>query len=35
MDKRILSINNFSEEYYLSRDTVEKAYNIAGKKLAL
>ncbi|MFK8059859.1 MAG: GntR family transcriptional regulator [Polaribacter sp.] len=28
MDEKILSINKFSEEFYLSRDTVEKAYNI-------
>jgi DNA-binding transcriptional regulator YhcF (GntR family) len=26
--QRVPSINEFSEEYYLSRDTVEKAYNI-------
>ena len=28
MDDKIPSINLFSEEYLLSRDTVEKAYNI-------
>ena len=28
MDQKILSINMFSEEFYLSRDTVEKAYSI-------
>ncbi len=28
MGEKIPSINNFSEQYYLSRDTVEKAYNI-------
>ena len=28
IDQKILSINKFSEEFYLSRDTVEKAYNI-------
>lgn len=28
MDQKIPSINVFSEEYYLSRDTVERAYNI-------
>lgn len=27
IDQRIPSINKFSEEYYISRDTVEKAYN--------
>ena len=32
MDQRIPSINSFSEEYYLSRDTVEKAYNILKKR---
>lgn len=29
---KIPSINRFSEEYYLSRDTVEKAYNILKKR---
>ncbi|HRI79059.1 MAG TPA: GntR family transcriptional regulator [Cyclobacteriaceae bacterium] len=29
---RIPSINEFSEEYYLSRDTVEKAYNVLKEK---
>ena len=28
IDQKLPSINNFSEEFYLSRDTVEKAYNI-------
>lgn len=28
MGQKIPSINSFSEQYYLSRDTVEKAYNI-------
>ncbi|WP_179021777.1 GntR family transcriptional regulator [Winogradskyella forsetii] len=28
MDQRLPSINSLSEEFYLSRDTVEKAYNI-------
>jgi DNA-binding transcriptional regulator YhcF (GntR family) len=28
MGQKIPSINSFSENYYLSRDTVEKAYNI-------
>ncbi len=28
MDQKIPSINRFSEEFYMSRDTVEKAYNI-------
>ncbi|MEM9261352.1 MAG: GntR family transcriptional regulator, partial [Bacteroidota bacterium] len=28
IDEKIPSINALSEEYYLSRDTVEKAYNI-------
>lgn len=28
IDERLPSINNFSEEFYLSRDTVEKAYSI-------
>ncbi len=28
MDKKIPSINKFSEEFYLSRDTVEKAYSV-------
>ncbi|HEX5167749.1 MAG TPA: GntR family transcriptional regulator [Cyclobacteriaceae bacterium] len=32
--QRIPSINEISEEYYLSRDTVEKAYNqLKGKKI--
>ena len=30
--QRIPSINEFSEEYYLSRDTVEKAYNVLKEK---
>jgi DNA-binding transcriptional regulator YhcF (GntR family) len=30
--EKIPSINNLSEEYYLSRDTVEKAYNILRKQ---
>jgi DNA-binding GntR family transcriptional regulator len=30
--QRIPSINEISEEYYLSRDTVEKAYNILKDK---
>ena len=32
MGEKIPSINNLSEEFYLSRDTVEKAYNILKKK---
>ena len=28
IDQKIPSINEISEEFYLSRDTVEKAYNI-------
>ena len=28
MDQKLPSINMLSEEFYLSRDTVEKAYNI-------
>lgn len=32
MDDKIPSINVFSEEYLLSRDTVEKAYNILKKR---
>jgi DNA-binding transcriptional regulator YhcF (GntR family) len=32
MDEKIPSINNFSEEYLLSRDTVEKAYNILKER---
>ena len=28
IDLKMPSINRFSEEYYLSRDTVEKAYGI-------
>jgi DNA-binding transcriptional regulator YhcF (GntR family) len=28
IDQKIPSINMFSEEFYISRDTVEKAYNI-------
>jgi len=28
IDEKLPSINNLSEEFYLSRDTVEKAYNI-------
>jgi DNA-binding transcriptional regulator YhcF (GntR family) len=30
--QRVPSINEFSEEYYLSRDTVEKAYNVLKEK---
>lgn len=32
MDDKIPSINKFSEEFYLSRDTVEKAYNILKER---
>lgn len=32
MDDRLPSINQFSEEFYLSRDTVEKAYNILKER---
>lgn len=32
MEQKIPSINRFSEEYYLSRDTVEKAYNILKER---
>ncbi|WP_166461214.1 GntR family transcriptional regulator [Flavicella sediminum] len=32
MDEKIPSINNFSEELYVSRDTVEKAYNILKER---
>ncbi|MFG6686722.1 GntR family transcriptional regulator [Mariniflexile sp. HNIBRBA6329] len=32
MGEKMLSINKFSEKYKLSRDTVEKAYNILKKK---
>ena len=32
MDQKIPSINRFSEEFYLSRDTVEKAYSILKKR---
>ncbi|NNG10144.1 MAG: winged helix-turn-helix transcriptional regulator, partial [Arenibacter sp.] len=32
MDDKIPSINTFSEEYLLSRDTVEKAYNILKER---
>ena len=32
MNDKIPSINQLSEEYYLSRDTVEKAYNILKEK---
>ncbi len=32
MDQKIPSINRFSEEFYLSRDTVEKAYNILKER---
>ncbi len=28
IDDKVPSINTFSKEFYLSRDTVEKAYNI-------
>src|SRR6187402_3992165 len=30
--QRVPSINEISEEYYLSRDTVEKAYNVLKEK---
>jgi hypothetical protein len=30
--QRVPSINEFSEEYYLSRDTVEKAYNVLKRR---
>jgi DNA-binding transcriptional regulator YhcF (GntR family) len=34
IEQKIPSINRFSEEFYLSRDTVEKAYNILkGRKI--
>ncbi|QLE00420.1 GntR family transcriptional regulator [Galbibacter sp. BG1] len=32
MDDKIPSINQFSEEFYLSRDTVEKAYSILKER---
>lgn len=32
IDQKIPSINRFSEEFYLSRDTVEKAYNILKER---
>lgn len=32
MNQKIPSINKFSEEFYLSRDTVEKAYNILKER---
>ncbi|WP_136482885.1 GntR family transcriptional regulator [Cognatitamlana onchidii] len=32
MDQKIHSINMFSEEFYLSRDTVEKAYSILKER---
>jgi len=32
MDEKIPSINMFSEEFYLSRDTVEKAYSILKER---
>jgi len=32
MDQKMPSINVFSEEYYLSRDTVERAYNILKER---
>lgn len=32
VDQKIPSINVFSEEFYLSRDTVEKAYNILKER---
>ncbi|MFD2727677.1 GntR family transcriptional regulator [Hyunsoonleella rubra] len=32
MDQKIPSINSFSEEFYLSRDTVEKAYSILKER---
>lgn len=35
MDDKIPSINQLSEECYLSRDTVEKAYNILKEKKAI
>jgi DNA-binding transcriptional regulator YhcF (GntR family) len=32
INQKIPSINNFSEEFYMSRDTVEKAYNILKER---
>ncbi|HSD06461.1 GntR family transcriptional regulator [Flavobacterium sp.] len=32
MNQKIPSINSFSEEFYMSRDTVEKAYNILKER---
>ena len=32
INQKIPSINKFSEEFYISRDTVEKAYNILKKR---
>lgn len=32
IEQKLPSINEFSEEFYLSRDTVEKAYNILKKR---
>ena len=32
IDQKIPSINMLSEEFYLSRDTVEKAYNILKER---
>lgn len=32
INEKIPSINNFSEEFYMSRDTVEKAYNILKER---
>ncbi|MFG6686770.1 GntR family transcriptional regulator [Mariniflexile sp. HNIBRBA6329] len=32
IDERLPSINSFSKEYNISRDTVEKAYNVLKKK---
>ncbi|WP_158837376.1 GntR family transcriptional regulator [Polaribacter sp. L3A8] len=32
IDEKITSINRFSEEFYLSRDTVEKAYSILKER---
>ena len=32
IDQKIPSINRFSEDFYISRDTVEKAYNILKER---
>lgn len=32
INQKIPSINSFSEEFYMSRDTVEKAYNILKER---